>query len=85
MKYKRKKLFCTFIDFAKAFDTVWRSGLWSKLLGNEINGKMYNTIYNMHSEIKSRVVYNGEKSEYFSCDIGVRQLENLSLFYSLYI
>ena len=71
--------------FAKAFDTVWRSGLWSKLLGNERNGKMYNIIYNMYSEIKSRVVYNGEKSEYFSCDIGVRQGENLQPFYSLYI
>ena len=42
-------------------------------------------IYNMYSEIKSRVVYNGEKSEYFSCDIGVRQGENLQPFYSLYI
>ena len=47
MQYKRKKLVCAFIDFAKAFDTVWRSGLWSKLLGNETNGKMYNIIYNM--------------------------------------
>ena len=76
---------CAFIDFANAFDTVWRSGLWSKLLGNERNGKMYNIIYNMYSEIKSRIVYNGEKSEYFSCDIGVRQGENLQPFYSLYI
>jgi len=25
-----KKLFCTFIDFRKAFDTVSRSGLWKK-------------------------------------------------------
>jgi hypothetical protein len=37
MKNKKKKLYCAFIDFAKAFDTVWRKGRWPKLLGNEIN------------------------------------------------
>jgi hypothetical protein len=30
MKKKKKKLYCAFIDFAKAFDTVWRNGLWNK-------------------------------------------------------
>jgi hypothetical protein len=25
---KKKKLFCCFIDFKKAFDTIWRAGLW---------------------------------------------------------
>ena len=44
MKCKKKKLFCAFIDFAAAFDTVWRDGLWNKLLINQINGKMYNII-----------------------------------------
>jgi hypothetical protein len=38
------KLFCAIIDFAAAFDTVWRDGLWNKLLINQINGKMYNII-----------------------------------------
>jgi hypothetical protein len=27
-----------FVDFEKAFDTVWRDALWSKLLINNING-----------------------------------------------
>ena len=75
MKNKKKKLYCAFIDFAKAFDTVWRKGLWHKLLGNEINGKMYKVIF-----IKSRVLYNGEMSEYFPCNMGVRPGENLSTF-----
>jgi hypothetical protein len=37
----------------KAFDTVWRKGLWHKLLGNEVNGQMYKVIFNMYSGIKS--------------------------------
>ena len=26
MKFEKKKLFCSFVDFSKAFDSVWRSG-----------------------------------------------------------
>ena len=26
-----KKLFCSFVDFKSAFDTVWRVGLWKKI------------------------------------------------------
>jgi hypothetical protein len=47
MKRKKKRLYCAFIDFAKAFDTVWRNGLWNKVLINQINGKMYNIIFDM--------------------------------------
>ena len=79
-KLKKKKLFCLFADFEKAFDKVWRNGLWSKLLLNNINGKMYNVIFNMYSGIKSRICYNGEKTNYFDCNVGVRQGENLSPF-----
>jgi hypothetical protein len=32
LKNKKKKLYCAFVDFAKAFDTIWRDGLWHKLL-----------------------------------------------------
>ena len=38
-KTQKKKLFCSFIDFSKAFDSVWRVGLWKKLLASNINGK----------------------------------------------
>ena len=86
MKNKRKKLYCAFIDFAKVFDTVWGTGLWHKLLENEINGKMYKFIFNMYSGSKSLVLYNGEMSEYFPCNIGVRQIENFPPFlFSIYL
>jgi hypothetical protein len=42
------------VDFEKAFDMVWRDGLWCILLLNNINGKMYKVIYNMYQNIKSR-------------------------------
>ena len=52
LKLKKKKLFCAFIDFEKAFDTVWRDGLWYKLLMCNIKGKMYNAILNPYNNIQ---------------------------------
>ena len=75
-----KKLYCTFVDFRKAFDTIWRTGLWQKLRNCEIKGKCFKVIFNMYNGIKSCVQYNGEQSEFFPCLSGVRQGENLSPF-----
>jgi hypothetical protein len=43
-------------------------------------GKMYNVILNMYNDVKSCINYNNCKSDYFSCDMGVRQGENLCPF-----
>ena len=77
-KVKKKKLFCSFIDFSKAFDSVWRVGLWSKLLKNNINGKFFRIVFNMYQGIKSCVSFSGSQSSFFPCLRGVRQGENLS-------
>ena len=34
-----KKLFCSFIDFKSAFDTVWRIGLWQKMQKSNVQRK----------------------------------------------
>ena len=85
-KSSKKKLYCAFIDFKQAFDNVWRNGLWSKLINNEINGKCLILIQNMYNSIKSRVSTNEGMSAFFPCCKGVRQGENLSpLLFSLYL
>lgn len=85
-KSKKSKLYCCFIDFAKAFDNVWRIGLWQKLLKHGVRGKILNVIKNMYSEIKSCVTFNGHSSGFFSCEKGVRQGENLSpLLFAIYM
>lgn len=81
-------MFCAFIDFEKAFATDWREGLWCKLLMNNINGKMHNVIplVNMYHNVKSRIMYNNEYSDFFTCGNGVRQREILYAFlFSLYL
>ena len=86
LKTKKKKLFCTFGDFSKAFDSVWRVGLWIKLLSNGINGKIFRLIYNMYQNIKSCISFNGEISSFFLSSRGVRQGENLSpVLFSIFL
>jgi hypothetical protein len=41
---KKKKRFCTFIDFSRALNTIWRVGIWQKLIENNISGKYVNVI-----------------------------------------
>ena len=86
LKTRKKKLFCSFIDFSKAFDSVWRAGLWQKLLKNNIDGKFFKIIYNMYQSIKSCVRLNGQVTNFFPCNIGLRQGENLSpVLFSLFL
>lgn len=85
-KVNKTKLYCAFIDFKQAFDKVWRSGLWRKLLNNNVNGKCFRFITNMYSNIKSRIKTAEGASAFFPCQTGVRQGENLSpLLFSIYL
>ncbi len=43
------KIFACFIDFKKAFDSIWHEGLYLKLLDRGIGGKFYDLI-NVHSQ-----------------------------------
>ena len=86
LKTRKQKLFCCFVDFSTAFDSVWRAGLWHKLLKAKINGKVLTVIRNMYNEIKSCVSLLGSTSSFFSSFSGVRRGENLSpVLFSMYL
>lgn len=79
-----KKLFCSFIDFRSAFDTVWRAGLWQKMLQYNTQGKILRVIHNMYQNIQTCIRMGKDISAFFSCDIGVKQGGNIPLsFFSL--
>ena len=68
--------------FEKAFDTVWRDGLWYKLLMCNIKGKMYNVILNTYNNIKSRILYNDSVSNFYPCD-KEKEKRTLKMIYKL--
>ena len=83
---KKQRLFCAFIDYKKAFDSIDRIALWQKLLDRNIDGKVLIIIRNMYQQAKSCVRVNGMLSEFFRSGVGVRQGENLSpLLFSLFL
>ena len=68
MKHVPKgKLYTCFIDFKKAFDSVWRDGLFYKLLQYSIGGKFYDLIKNHYSKTKCSIEVSDESRK------GVRQ------------
>ena len=61
-----RQLYCAFIDYKKAFDSINRTYLWQKLLSNNIDGKMFIIIHNMYANAKSCVKLGHLKSATFS-------------------
>ena len=60
-------------------------GYFTKMQFLDINGKCYNVVKSMYRNVKSCVSVNGERSDFFSCNCGVRQGENLSpLLFSIF-
>ena len=74
----RKPTFCAFIDYRKALDSIDKSLLRPKLLSYNINGEVFNIIREIYSKAKSCIRKDNMISDYFMCNIWVRQGDNLS-------
>ena len=77
--------FLTFIDVSKAYDRVWRPGLWFKL--GEIGlGNLGFMIQEMYRKVVRAIMVNGQLTEDFKVEAGVPQGAILSPFlYAVYI
>ena len=68
-----KKTYLLFIDYRKAFDTVWHDGLWKRLWDLGIRGKPWRIIRQFYAEINAAVRLGGKVSRRFRILQGVRQ------------
>ena len=75
---KKKKLYCCFVDYQKAFDFIDRSNLWAKLIKHGITGKMFSIIKSLYDNVKSCVKHNGHLTDYFNTTSGLMQGEVMS-------
>ena len=74
----KKSLYVCFIDFKKAYDTVWRDGLFYKLLNNGVSVKFTKLIKDMYSQLRCCVSLPNGISLPFASLIGLKQGCNLS-------
>lgn len=75
LKGRKMKLFCAFIGFQKAFDSIWRTGLLTKLMNYNITGIFLLIIKNMYDNIKSCVSIDDNSTASFDCKTGLKQGE----------
>ena len=83
---KKKKLYCAFVDYRKAFDSIQHALLWDKLLKMNVGGKVLNIIQDMYKKTKLCVKHMRTYSHFFSSNIGLLQGENLSpVLFSMFL
>ena len=83
---RKKRLYCAFVDFKKAFDMVDRAKLWNKLVDGGMSGRILDTIKATYGKAKSCVRLQGKFSQPFSSSLGVMQGDIVSpLLFSIFI
>ena len=68
-----KSTYAFFLDIKKAYDTVWRDGLWYRMWEMGIKGKMWRVVRSLYVNNKSCVFLEGKSSEFFPINQGVAQ------------
>ena len=85
VKRFKKPLFACFVDFKKAFDSVWHKGLYYKLLRQNIRGKIFDLIMNMYENSSASIKVDNDTTESFHVTTGVKQGEIMSpLLFNLF-
>ena len=82
----KEKIYACFVDFRKAFDSVWHDGLLYKLSKINVQGKFYSLIKSLYSKSTCSVRIGNNKTRSFQYARGVRQGCILSpLLFNLYL
>ena len=68
---KQRKIFACFVDFKKAFDSVWHDGLLYKILQTGIGGKTFDIIKSLNTNSKSAVKIGNHRTAFFQQGRGV--------------
>ena len=76
--HNKNKIFSCFVDFKKAFDSIWHHGLFLKLLEKGIGGKTYDIIKTMYINNQCAVKIGIMETDFFPQSRGVKQGCSLS-------
>ena len=69
----RGRTYGCFVDFKKAYDSIWHKGLFTKLENLNVNSVFINIIKDMYSKSLCAVKVMNSRTEFFPCKKGVRQ------------
>ena len=72
-RLKGKTLFCCFVDFTKAFDTVSRRGIWEKMECIGVPTHLRVAVAHLYARVVCQLQTHEGLSEAFSSNMGVKQ------------
>ena len=72
-KHEKRKLYCCFVDFKKAFDLVPRQTLWTILEQRGMKGRVLCSLQTMYAADRACVLTKDGPTDLFDCSIGVKQ------------
>ncbi|MEW8548192.1 MAG: reverse transcriptase family protein, partial [Candidatus Thiodiazotropha sp.] len=83
---KKSKLYCAFIDYEKAFDTIIHDAMWIKLINAGLSSKIITIIKAIYNKISASVKLSRDISSCFDICLGLKQGEPLSpLLFVLFV
>jgi hypothetical protein len=86
VRLKARRVFGTFVDFQRAFDSVQHNLLWREMHDRGVCGKILRILINIYEKAKCVIRYGGMESKELELTEGVLQGDNLSpLLFSLFI
>jgi len=62
-----------FLDFRKAFDTVWREGLLLAAWNSGLRGRLWRLIDALYDNVKAQVKFGDIETDFFDVSDGVKQ------------
>ncbi len=68
-----KPLYMAFLDVRKAYDRVWRNGLWKKLWDSGIRGRMWKMLRSLYEKVTNKALAGGVVSETYELLLGLKQ------------
>ena len=82
----KESLYVCFVDFKKAYDSVWRDGLFHKLLSNGVSPKFVRLLRNIYKSSSLAIKMTEGRSSTFPSNVGLKQGCNLSpLLFNVFI
>ena len=70
---KNRDIYICYIDFEKAFDSVWQEGIWKALALFGFPNKITRLLKDLYDKSQSCVRVNGDLTDWFQTKVGVRQ------------